>query len=216
MTVLPNHIELLFFKTLKGDTPIRDFEQWLYASRELESLLPGDEYLDFIALSYKASGARYELAKLLRRHIDHGRYETWKLKQLLTSVLNRTGDYPRAIIDFYDLYCNGYRFLETLAFGFGLPLDSPMSLSTAESYEQLTVKERDYILNMYYPAIEGEVQKVIDWLDSGSIVLTGMTDELGHFGFVDKRSLKDKEFTTHAWDEYRPSSEPKKWWKFWK
>ncbi len=216
MTVLSGHIELLFFRTLKGETPLHDFEQWLYTGKELESLVTEDEYLDFISLNYKASGARYELAKLLRRHIDPGRYETWKLKQLLSSVLERTGDYPRAIIAFYDLYCSGYSFMETLAFGFGLPLDSPMSLSSAESYEQLTVKERDYILNMYYPAIEGEVRKVMGWLDSGEIVLTGLADEFGHYGFLDRRPSHDKVFTTHAWEEYRSPNEPKKWWEFWK
>lgn len=216
MTVLPEYIELLFFRTLKGETTIEDFERWLYDSREFESLVTEEEYLDFISLSYKAPSARHELAKLIRENIDLGRYETWKLKQLLVSVLERTGDYPRAIIAFYDLYCSGYRFLETLALGFALPLDSPMSPSTADSYEQLTVKERDYILNVFYPSIEGEVRKVMDWLDSGEIELTGLTDELGHYEFLDKRTSHDRAFTTHDKEDYRASSGSKRWWEFWK
>ncbi len=184
MIVLPEHIELLFFKTLKGETPIQEFEQWLYSSKELEPIVPEDEYLDFISLSYKASGASHELAKLLRKHIDLGKYETWKLRNLLSGVMKREGDYVAGIIKFYDLYCKGYYFLDCLAFRYGLPLDS-------DTYR---IGERKFeVAARFYPAIEADIQRVLDLLDSGRIRLTGEADDMGYLKFADSRSREEIE-----------------------
>jgi len=209
MIVLPEHIELLVFKVLKGETPIQDFEQWLYMNKELEVLLPEDEYLDFISLSYKTSGASHELAKLLRKHLDVGKFETWKLRNLLSGVMKREGDFVAGIIRFYDLYCKGYYFLDCLAFQYGLPLDSDMYRRSERKLE---------VANRFYPAIEADIQRVLDLLNSGRIRLTGEADDIGYLKFVDSRSREEIEEAAY-WKT--PVSTPrsalpaKKWWQFW-
>ena len=58
MTTLPQDIKGRFYKTVKGDISLDDFEQWLYADKELEKHLNPDDYLDLISLSFKKSGAK--------------------------------------------------------------------------------------------------------------------------------------------------------------
>lgn len=209
MILLPEHIELLFFKTLKGETPIRDFEHWLYTNKELEGLISEDEYLDFISLSYKASGASHELAKLLRKHIDLGKYETWKLMNLLSRVTKREGDYVAGIINFYDLYCKGYYFLDCLAFQYGLPLDSDTYRGSKRKLE---------VANRFYPAIEADIERVLDLLNSGRIRITGEADAMGYLRFADSRSKEEIQEAAY-WKTPVPAPKTalsvKKWWQFW-
>ena len=51
MTTLPQYIKERFFKTIKGDNSLDDFEQWLYADKKLEKYLNSDDYLDLISLN---------------------------------------------------------------------------------------------------------------------------------------------------------------------
>ncbi len=66
MKEIPKSIKEIFYKTIKGDIPINDFEQWLYNDKELEKLLKLDDYLELILLKFNKSGAKYELWNLLK------------------------------------------------------------------------------------------------------------------------------------------------------
>ncbi|MCS3556459.1 hypothetical protein EDF66_103377 [Sphingobacterium sp. JUb20] len=61
MTTLPPDIKERFYKTIKGKISLDDFEQWLYVNKELEKYLNSDDYFELISLSFKQSGAKYEL-----------------------------------------------------------------------------------------------------------------------------------------------------------
>ena len=66
MRKLPIDIKERFFKTIKGDISLDDFERWVYDSKNLENVLGSDDYLDIISLDYKKSGAKYELHNILK------------------------------------------------------------------------------------------------------------------------------------------------------
>lgn len=209
MASLPDHIKVLFFRTMKSKEAVPEFAQWLYGTKELEPLLPADDYLDLISLSYKASGSWHELTKLLKKQIDLGEYETWKLKDLLVGVARREGDYVKDIIKFYDLYCDGYCFLDCLAFRYGLPLDSNAYDRPGERLEEATG---------FYPAIEADIRFVLDLLDSDRIRLTGVSDELGNLQFIDNRTQEEKEVAAYWKTPVADTNAQvplKKWWHFW-
>jgi hypothetical protein len=117
---LPLEIQEIFIDTLVGDKTILEFEQWLYTDKTLESVLNDEDYLDLISFGYKAPNTKYELFKLLEKHIDLGEHEKRKIKMLLEKVLNRDKELPEVLITFYDLYCDGYIFLQNLGLGYGL------------------------------------------------------------------------------------------------
>lgn len=61
MTTLPHDIKERFYKTITGDISLDDFEQWLYADKELQKHLKANDYHDLISLSFKDNGGKYEL-----------------------------------------------------------------------------------------------------------------------------------------------------------
>ena len=196
MTALPKHITERFYKILKGDISVDAFEQWLYADKELEKYLPPEDYLDLISLSFKKSGARHELWKLLRKHIDLGAFETYKMLDLLREAQQNTARLPYILIEFYNLYCKGYRFLQNLGIDYGLSVEVPLiKNTTAETWEELTTNQQKKLINSFSPDLEEEIDRIINWIEIKKIILTGEQDDLGHYDYEDKRTAKEKEPT---------------------
>ena len=104
---LPSDIKELFFETLSDDKSVLDFEQWLNADKQLESILSPEDYLYLIAYGYKEVGAKYGLHKLLEKHIDKSEFEKWRLLRLLLKALKRDDDLADILMTFYGLYCKG-------------------------------------------------------------------------------------------------------------
>ena len=230
MTTLPQDIKERFYKTIKGDISLFDFEKWLYADRELEKHLNSDDYLDLIALSFKKSGAKYELWKLLKKHIDPGEFETYKMLGLLNEAKQKNKRLPYILMEFYDLYCKGYNFLQDLGLGIGLAVEVPgVNNTTAETWDELTTKQQKKLLDSFSPDLEECIEQVIDWLETKKIILTGEQDEIGHYGYEDFRTedeKKSKLWVTVSEDNKTGFSASKnklwdrqpdkKWWKIWK
>jgi hypothetical protein len=189
--ILPADIKQLFFETLNDDKSVQEFESWLYADKRLESILNSDNYLDLISLGYKNSTAKYDLRKLLEQFVDKGEYEMWRLYKLLTKALQRDKELPKILMTFYDLYCKGYSFLDNLGLGYGLAVEVPYS--QADYWDDLTIEQQQKLLASFYPQLDLEIKKVISWLDTGKIVLTGNKDQYNYyFDYTDNRNEEEK------------------------
>jgi hypothetical protein len=192
MHALPTDIKEFFFKTIKGDISLGEFERWVYASENLEAILDADDYLEIISLNYKMSGARHELYKILKRLIDIGEFETYKMLELLNEAKLKTERLPFVLMEFYDLYCDGYGFLQELGLVYGLRLEVNPSQYSADNWCDLTAKEKQDLLNSFSPQLEVAIQQVIDWLTSKQIVLTGEQNEIGHYQYDDFRTETER------------------------
>jgi hypothetical protein len=58
MTTIPQDIKERFYKTIKGDISLDNFEQWLYADKELEKYLNSTDYLDANLLKFSAKRSK--------------------------------------------------------------------------------------------------------------------------------------------------------------
>ena len=87
---------------------IKEFENWVYETKWLESELTEDEYTDLISLNYGASSSKYEIGKILKERFDKGKFESVKMVELLTSIIERDGKEGESLTRMYDLYCKGY------------------------------------------------------------------------------------------------------------
>ena len=192
---LPADIQLVFFETLYGTRSVLEFEKWLYADKRLENMLPPQDYVDLLSYQYTDGKIRVSLSSLLEKHIDKGQYEKWRLLTQLNRVLERTPDAPDIIIDFYDLYCKGYYFMDNLGLGYGLRLDCPYP--DANSWVELTKEQQADVLRETFPAIDVEIKKVIGWLESGKVVLTGIRDEYEHLTYIDNCLESEKQPTAY-------------------
>lgn len=210
--ILPTDIQEIFFNTLNGEKSVLEFEQWLYVNKQLESILNADDYLDLISYGYKGENVKYDLYRLLEKHIDKGELEKRRIRNLLIKTLTRDKELPELLMTFYDLYCRGYNFLDNLGLGYGLAVEVPYS--QADSWYELTEEQQKNLLNSFYPDIENEIQKVISWLDNEKVILTGIKDEYNHFEYIDNRTEAEKQPATFQIASF-DNKVQKSWWKIW-
>jgi len=195
----PPDIEQVFFETLNGDKSIREFENWLYNESLLESILDDSKYLELISLGYKGRSAKYELSKLLLEIVDKTKYENWRIRRLLTKAAQRDEELPQILLHFYDLYCKGYSFLDNLGLGYGLAIAVPYPY--AETWDELSPSRQRELLSRFDAQLDTEIQKVLNWLDTGKIILTGNKNEDGHYlDFTDNRTDGEKLPTSYERD----------------
>jgi hypothetical protein len=215
MQDLPEEIKIQFYKFLNGEEPIQAFEQWVYATRTLEELLDGESYFALISLDFSKSGSCHELIKLLEQTIDAGEYETWKLKRLLNQFLSQEGNLPTMLGEFYELYCNGFYFLDTLGFGCGLTLVVPPNHYSSDTWDELTSEEKESLLGSVLPGALEEAEKVLNWLDQGKIVITKEQDGMGRYLYLDRRTEAEQNPNLLGMREWSDTPSSKPWWKLW-
>lgn len=189
---LPPYIKQVFSNTLNGTMTVPEFEQWLYAEKQLEQLMDEYDYLDLIAYPYK-TGAQNGLFQLLEKHIGKGEQEIMRMQHLLDKALNRDRSLPEILDSFYDMYCKGYYFLEELGMNYGLRIGFPQVNSDYDTWETLNTAEQNALLESFYPELETELIKVISWLDNGKIILTGIRDEYERLDFIDNRDAAEQQ-----------------------
>ena len=193
---LPTDIRNIFFDTLSGDKTILEFEQWLYADKQLETVIDSEDYLDLISFGFKSENAKYGLFRLLEKHIDKGELETRRIYGLLTKALNRDKELPKILVTFYDFYCKGYNFFDNLGLGYGLAIEVPRIENTkADTWDELTQEQKSNLLDSFYPDLETEIKKVIYWLDNRKVILTGIKNQYNHFEYIDNRNEIEKQPT---------------------
>ena len=113
----------------------------------------------------------------------------------LYSIAKRDNDLPFILMTFYDLYYKGYGFLDNLGLGYGLSVEVPSLY--ADSWDGLTSEQQQRLINSFYPGLEYEIKKAIDWLESGKVVLTGEKDVYDHFVYIDHRTIEDRKPTAY-------------------
>ena len=205
-----NKFELIIYKLIAREIELNEFEQWVYSEKELESLLSSDEYLDLISLTYKQPSSLYEAKKILSPHIDIGKYYEWYLRRILQKVIDHPTDVHKYIEQCYDLYCDGYGFLDNLGLGYGLAVTVPPSEYSADSWNELKSPEQKKLIEGFYPSVREEAEKVISWLDDRKIVITGHDGDFQGIQYTDLRTSEEKEPTG-----YKVATPTKKWWKLW-
>jgi hypothetical protein len=226
MTILPQEITSKFYKTIRGDISIDDFEQWLYMDEDLEKLLRPDDYLDLISLNFKKSGAKYELWDLLKKHIDLKEFEKYKMLELLREAKQKTSRQPDALIEIYDLCYKGYDFLQELAWEYGLLIVCPNFNNTPETWEELTESQQKEIIDSFSPRLAKDIDKVIEWIETEKIILMGEQNKIACYYYEDLRTERESNFfvisdnneTDLVVDKelLGKQQQVKKWWEFWK
>ena len=190
-----NNFEEKTYKLISRKVEISDFEKWVYSEKELEKLLTYDDYLALISLSYTTPSTLYEAEKILKKYIKIEKYHEWYLRKILQKIIERPNNVYKYISQTYDMYCDGYYFLENLGIGYGLSIEVPPSCYSAQSWENLEPIEQKILVGTYYPSVQKEAEKVIYWLDSKKIVLTGHSGDYQGIEYKDNRKPEEKEIT---------------------
>ena len=216
MQPLPDYIKDKFFKFLNGEENISDFEQWVYETHALEKAVGSSDYLPLISLNFSKRDSKYDVDEILRRCISCSEYEKWQLKNLLLAFKDKTGNPQQLLSKFYELYCDGYHFLDSLGLRCGFSARVLPNQYSSESWEELSSKEQSKLIDSLVPGAMREAQKVLTWLEEEKIVITNEQDKLGHYLFIDKRTEEEKQPIGSKVLGFSNSQKIKSWWRFWK
>lgn len=111
MENLPQHIENQFFKFLNKEMSIEEFEQWVYATDELETVLSADMYQELIAFNYQSRYVLATLFPILMQCLDINKFETYRIVYLLNLVINKDILWKKAVRTLYIYSREKYDFL---------------------------------------------------------------------------------------------------------
>jgi len=193
MNLLPAEIQKWFYQVLTEEISPGEFEQWLYANRELEKYIPAEDYLELIALNYKENSDKYALWRLLKKQIDLSDFETYKMLALLRQAQQKNDRLAEILAAFYHLYCRGYEFLQDLGLGMGLSIEDPViDGSNTASWQSLSPDEQSKFLESLSPLLEECLSDLIMQLEKKKIVLTGRLDHNDNYIYKDFRSEAEK------------------------
>ena len=174
-------IELTFYRLVSREIELNDFENWVYTETTLEQTLNSDDYLEIISINYKTPSSLYEAQKVLSKYFSMGKYYEWSIRNILHKIIAKPHDVDKYIEQCYDLYCEGFGFMDNLGLGYGLGLTCPDGFNDK--------------VDEFYPRIAEEAERVILWLDTRKIVITGHSGEYRGIEYDDNRSHKEKEPT---------------------
>lgn len=184
-----DELESKYLALMQGNLSIQEFENWVYNSNWLENQLNEHEYTELISLNFEAPDSKYEIGKVLNDRVDHGKFETVKMLQLLDSIIDRDGQEGESLSLMYSLYCKGYFFLEDLGLDIGLYIAIPPSNYRVEYFHELSEEKQKELLDSVYPSAKEIAGELKNCLLSGTLTLTGEKDEeRGYWQYIDKRT----------------------------
>jgi len=193
-----NEIESNYLDLMNEKISVKEFENWVYSLNWLENELTEDEYTDLISLNYRNSGSKYEVGLILKDRLNEAKFETVKIVELLTSIIERNGKEGEALEKMYNLYCDGYYFLEGLGLGVGLFVAVPNKYGV-EYYHELNEQQKKELVNSAYPSAKVLAIELKNWILIGDLILTGEKEpKLNRWQYVDNRTDEDKK--SRVWE----------------
>jgi hypothetical protein len=219
-----NIIENKIFSLKYEGLSISEFEQWVYDTSELQTFLSPEDYFLLISLNFKSKHIEIEIDDIIEKYIDYGKFETIKVLTLLKKALKKEQNTGEILRQFYDMYCTGYYFFEDLGLGYGLACETP--LKYANTWEELSEEQKCNLINSFYPQLESDLRRALDWIENKKIVLTGFKNDIDHWEFIDNRTPDESISTVWHREESKQEKQTKhdkkdmkrqrKWWKLWR
>ena len=182
-----SEIERNCYDLFYNNSDIHIFEKWVYENNDLKSLLSKDDYLALLSLNYKTEYSHNEVYKIMMKYLDLSKFETKRVLDLLYKSLETKELLPIMLPCLYHLYCNGYIFLQKIAIEYGLNCIVPPSNYKVNHWTKLTEFEKEEIINSFYPEIENDIKDVIELIENGKIILTGLKDDNDRYLFIDNK-----------------------------
>jgi hypothetical protein len=181
MKNLPQHIENQFFKFLNKETSIEDFEQWVYATDELETVLSADLYQELIAFNFNARYVLASLYPILMDCLDESKFEKYRIIYLLDLIIEKDVLWRKAVEDLDNECINSYAFLYIFC------------RLNDEIYENQREIETEFdSIEKLYSWSKNEAIKMKNWLNSETIIIKGREGHRKGTNYIDNRKENEK------------------------
>jgi hypothetical protein len=173
MILSNEEMETYYFRFLNGEISLEDFEQWLYATPELETYLGETAYFELVSFNFHQPAVKYELFKLLDIYTTPAEFYTWQLKQLLKSLsdslLDNTLDQVEVFEGLYNMYSKGYYLLSDVGLEFLLETNELPKRTAQHLWDEKEYKRLREALEKYLILLKEEVEIALPALESGDL-----------------------------------------------
>jgi hypothetical protein len=204
MKNLPQYIENQLFSVLNREISVKEFEQWVYQTGDLEEELSEDDYYDLISFNYNLLDAFDSLYDLLIDLVGFPQFEHYRLSYQLNLIIEKEGLWENAIEIFHGDYIEKYNFLEPF---FSLHF---MIQDNHEYYPQFNENKTELIDEIYVLAKKEALQLLI-FLNSRKIIIKDYKEHRRHGeNYFDYRTKEEKA------KPFFDVKQTKNWWEFWK
>jgi hypothetical protein len=168
---------------LSGKLSPEAFTEWVVQTPELKELIAEDDYQQLAANVPKQAVSRDSLEEVLRKYVDWAQYEKEKLAETLMAIIwNENPEH--ALIDLYQRYSRGQRFLYTLGLKYGRLFAQPTGTRRLRMIAPPTPEEREALLQKVYPQATAEAKRLLGLLVAERIQFTGTYTSDGHPEYV--------------------------------
>ena len=187
-----NKIEEIYYKLIHSKESVRGIEDIVYSDKNIVEIMSDEDYLELISLDYRSKYILHEFSMVTEKYIDFKKLENTRVIEILKSAQKLDDDLGAWLIELYELYCQGYYFLQDLAFGFGLPCSSSTKFGRYKEWNDLTQSEKNDVTSAFIPKVIVFLEEAIEWLDEGKIVLSGEKGSGNNWIYIDKRSVEER------------------------
>jgi hypothetical protein len=112
MKHIPQHIKNQLFKVLNDEVNIKDFEKWVYETKELEQILSEENYCELISFNYNQYSALDKLYGLFIELFTYDKFDTHYLFYQLNFLLEKGTLLESDIQSFLTDYYEGHEFID--------------------------------------------------------------------------------------------------------
>jgi hypothetical protein len=205
MNKLPTTAQDALFNFACGEIDSTTFQDYLNTNRSYltylgATLLTWLQESDFETTEHKA-----EIIDKLSAHIELDRFELHRINVVLNALINKTDRFIEALYQSYELYADGYFFMETVGVQHGLSFSN--TYFDYFEWEKLPESAKKSSISTIYPSVRAEATKIKQWLDHDKIKVTGKKDGDGLYTYIDIRNDIEllNSFDDHALSEKRPT-----------
>ncbi len=179
-----NILEKVYFEFLFHNMTIQEFEKEIYENQEIEKLINNEDYIELISLDFSSKYIFNEIEHILDKYIEFSKYYKNKLITMIDIALNQSEGTALVLMEFYDMYCHGCEFLQTLGLDYGLTCVVP---PTANEWFDLSEQEQDSLVKSFYPKIIVHLAEVRQWIENDKILITRYDERNMKYICTDKR-----------------------------
>ena len=102
--MMSSESENFLFRFLEGTITVKQFEDWFHRTASLENEIPRQIYRELLDLRYVQRHTDHDIKSLIMNFVDLGRFEEWKLRKILNSIIEKEQIATSTIDKCYDLY----------------------------------------------------------------------------------------------------------------
>jgi hypothetical protein len=168
---------------LSGKITPEAFTQWVGQTPELKELIAEDDYRQLAASPIQQVVSRDSLEEVLRKYVDWAQYEKEKLAETLMAIIWNENP-VNALVDLYERYARGQRFLYTLGLRYGRLFVQRTPARRVRTVAPPTADERDALLQKVYPQANAEAKRLLGLLVAERIQFTGTYTTEGNPEYV--------------------------------